>query len=392
MTFIIKKLYPGFDKDLGPYEIFEKNVIEFLDELSKLILNTKNYNKFNDLATFAFWCRKKNINAISKNYQSSNLSVGRGWVLHICPSNVPMNFAYSLAFGLLSGNNNIVKIPSRNFFQVNHLLKAINKLTKKKKFLHIKKKLIFIKYQRNDQISSELSKIVNARLIWGGDETVKLFKKFETKPRCVDLNFSNRVSGAIIDLKSLKNLNYKNLYNLIFKFYNDSYLMDQQGCSSPQVIFWLGKKDKNKIKIFWKILSNIVSKNYNFDNSLAVRKTELASDIILKEKNLKSINIKDLKTVRYRINKVNKFDKLNNSFGTFLEVDINSLKKIKKFINDRFQTLLYYGIKKEELLSLISKNNFKGIDRIVPFGRAFDMSHIWDGFDIISSLSRKISE
>ena len=87
-----------------------------------------------------------------------------------------------------------------------------------------------------------------------------------------------------------------------------------------------------------------------------------------------------------------KFDKLENSFGTFLEIDINSLKKIKTFINDRFQTLLYYGIKKEELLSLISKNNFKGIDRIVPFGRAFDMNHIWDGFDIISSLSRKISE
>ena len=59
--------------------------------------------------------------------------------------------------------------------------------------------------------------------------------------------------------------------------------MDQQGCSSPQVIFWLGKKDKNMIKIFWKILSDIVSKNYNFDYSLAVRKTELASDIILKE-------------------------------------------------------------------------------------------------------------
>ena len=392
MTFIIKKLPPEFDKELGPYEIFEKNVIKFLDELSKLILNTKKYNKFNDLATFAFWCRKKNINAISKNYQSSNLTIGRGWVLHICPSNVPMNFAYSLAFGLLSGNNNIVKVPSRNFFQVNHLLNAIKKLIKKKNFLLIKQKLIFIKYQRNDQISSELSKIVNARLIWGGDETVKLFKKFETKPRCIDLNFSNRVSGAIIDLKSLKNLNYKNLYNLIFKFYNDSYLMDQQGCSSPQVIFWLGKKDKNMIKIFWNILSDIVSKNYNFDYSLAVRKTELASDIILKEKNLKSINFKDLKTVRYRMKKVKKFDKLDNSFGTFLEIDIKSLKKINTFINDRFQTLLYYGIKKEELLSLISKNNLKGIDRIVPFGRAFDMNHIWDGFDIISSLSRKISE
>ena len=47
---------------------------------------------------------------------------------------------------------------------------------------------------------------------------------------------------------------------------------------------------------------------------------------------------------------------------------------------------------KKKLTNFISKNNLHGIDRMVPFGRAFDMGHIWDGFDIISSLSRKISE
>ena len=68
--------------------------------------------------------------------------------------------------------------------------------------------------------------------------------------------------------------------------------MDQQGCSSPQVIFWVGKKKNKIIKNFWNILSDIVSKNYNFDYSLAVRKTELASGIILKEKNLKALILK----------------------------------------------------------------------------------------------------
>ena len=57
--FIIKKLYPEINLELGPSKIFEKNVIEFLDELSKLIFKSKKYSKFNDLAAFAFWCRKK---------------------------------------------------------------------------------------------------------------------------------------------------------------------------------------------------------------------------------------------------------------------------------------------------------------------------------------------
>ena len=44
--------------------------------------------------------------------------MGRGTVLHITPSNVPTNFAYSMVFGLLSGNNNIIRLPSKNFLQV----------------------------------------------------------------------------------------------------------------------------------------------------------------------------------------------------------------------------------------------------------------------------------
>ena len=40
--------------------------------------------------------------------------------------------------------------------------------------------------------------------------------------------------------------------------------------------------------------------------------------------------------------------------------------------------------------TFISKNGIKGIDRIVPFGRGFDMSTIWDGYDIIHSLSRTV--
>ena len=89
---------------------------------------------------------------------------------------------------------------------------------------------------------------------------------------------------------------------------------------------------------------------------------------------------------------LNNFDKIENSYVTFLEVKLKNISTIKKIIDERFQTLTYYGIEKEQLINLISKNNLRGIDRIVPFGRAFDMGHIWDGFDIISSLSRKINE
>ena len=268
----------------------------------------------------------------------------------------------------------------------------INYVLRKKNFASLKRRIKFVKYGHEEKISRSLSKIVNARLLWGGDETIKLFKTFETKPRCIDLCFSNRISGSIINLDSLKKLKLKKLENIVFKFYNDSYLMDQQGCSSPKVVFWIGKQNSKIKEKFWQILSKIVEKNYEFDLSLTNKKTEFISELILKEKKLENIKFKNLKVIRYQKKNLKIIDKLENSYGTFLEVKLTNISKVKKLINERFQTLTYYGLEKKELTNLILKNNLKGIDRIVPFGRAFDMGHIWDGFDIILSLSRKISE
>ena len=33
----------------------------------------------------------------------------------------------------------------------------------------------------------------------------------------------------------------------------------------------------------------------------------------------------------------------------------------------------------------------RGIDRIVPIGKTMDFSLVWDGYDLIRSLSREIS-
>ena len=52
-------------------------------------------------------------------------------------SNIAMNYAYSLVFGLIAGNTNIVRLPSIKFPQVNILNHIIKNQLKKKnsKFL-----------------------------------------------------------------------------------------------------------------------------------------------------------------------------------------------------------------------------------------------------------------
>jgi len=378
--------------DSKPENIFNRKILKFLNEISLEIFKNKKNLIYTDLVSFGFWCRKTNLNKLSKEYEQKRLTIGRGTVLHIVPSNVPMNFSYSLAFGLLSGNYNIVRLPSKKFAQINIICKIISKILKRNEFKVLKKKICLIRYEKSDEISNELSRNVDARLLWGGDLTINQFKKYTTSPRCIDLSFSNRYSVSIINLNDLSKCNNNEFEHLVQKFYNDCYLMDQQGCSSPQAIIWIGKNHYSIKKKFWKTLNNIVDLKYDYDLSVANKKILSLSNIAIST-NLKfKSNYENFKIVKLSVKQHFKnIDQLQCYFGTFVEIDVKNLNEINKIINKKYQTITYFGSKHEEIEKIILKYGLKGIDRIVPIGRAFDMGPVWDGYDIIYSLSRIVS-
>ena len=51
--------------------------------------------------------------------------------------------------------------------------------------------------------------------------------------------------------------------------------------------------------------------------------------------------------------------------------------------------MAYYGYTKEQLSDLVIDMRLNGIDRIVPLGKTTDFALIWDGYDLISTLSRE---
>ena len=109
---------------------FSSEVVDFLQCLHLEILSDKRSEMYPDLITFSFWCRKNNILKFKESYNDIDFRIGIGVVLHIAPSNVPLNFAYSLVAGLLAGNINIVRLSSKEFNQVAILVAAINRLIK----------------------------------------------------------------------------------------------------------------------------------------------------------------------------------------------------------------------------------------------------------------------
>ena len=157
-------------------------IIEFIDELSSTLRNDKTTRIYPDIMAFAFWCRKSNIYRLKNDYdESSKTRLGIGLIFHISPSNVPLNFAFSFIFGLLSGNSNIVRLPSKMFPQVYILCSVISRLLQNKKYKLVKDSTAFISYERDDRITGLISEQADGRVIWGGDETVKNLKAYQQK-------------------------------------------------------------------------------------------------------------------------------------------------------------------------------------------------------------------
>jgi hypothetical protein len=105
-------------------------------------------------------------------------------------------------------------------------------------------------------------------------------------------------------------------------------------------------------------------------------------------------NIKNFKKHRnylYRIeinDLINDIDRYRGKFGHFFEYDTDEINEIARIVNNKFQTLTYFGINKLVLKDLVLENSLLGIDRIVPIGQAMDIGVIWDGYDVVRSLSR----
>jgi hypothetical protein len=308
----------------------------------------------------------------------------------LCPaSNVPVNFAYSMVAGLLSGNNNIVRVPSKNFEQVSIIIAALNNIKVSHNLFDLDDRLFLVKYEKTSTSTEYLSSLCDVRIIWGGDETINLVRKNKIQPRSIDITFSDRYSFAVINAKNI--LNEKNIEKLADNFFNDTYLFDQNACSAARLIVWIGEKEviNDAKEIFWHAVQKRIEK-YDFSPILAIDKiTSLFQQSTLGNELIK-INSVNNKLWRITISKLSpELDSYTCAGGYFLEYNAISIDEISLFVTRKFQTMAYYGIEKDEIMNVLKKMRLFGIDRAVPFGKTTDFDLTWDGYDLIYSLSRE---
>lgn len=379
-------------KPLPPYS---KEATTFLAELSRLLLKNPAARTYPDIAGLAYWCRKANLARLSRAFGSQNQRIGRGLVLHIAPANVPVNFAFSLIFGLLAGNANIVRIPGVKHPQADLICEVMAELLQQADHARVSAMTRIIRYPREDAITEELSAIANARVLWGGDVTINHLRNMKTPPRCVDICFADRYSICIMNASAVNTADQDKLDSLISGFYNDVFLLDQNACSSPHLVLWQGREEEiNAAKdLFW----------YDMEYHL---KTKPASPVIHAIDKYThfcraaiwldgSTSHSDQANLIYRVNLKNippDIENYRGQHGFFFETTDNDLSVLKSIVGERYQTVTYFGIDPQAIIDCVVETGLTGIDRVVPIGKALDIGVVWDGYDLIGTLSRVITD
>jgi hypothetical protein len=374
--------------DVRPMRPFNDEVCNFLSLFSEKLMHNSLAKKFSDIIALGFWVRKGNIQNIKNQYDLSNY-LGRGLVFHITPSNIPVNFMYSYFFSLLAGNANIVRIPSKPFPQIPIICDILKEVIAG--FPAIRTRTAFVSYQIDDEITGHYCMMADARIVWGGDNTVKHIRNLAVRPRCIDVVFPDRYSFCILDGDAIRLASKSELKRLAESFYNDTYLMDQNACSSPQIIFWQNAKEEVK-DCFWNAIITFALKKYELQPAIVIDKyIQFCKDAVTYD-NFSLIRVNGL---LYRIifSSLPEGDltELRGKGGYFYEYDLRALEELIPYITEKYQTLTYYGIDPDIIRGFILRNQLRGIDRVVPVGSAMDIGVIWDGYDLINTLSRRIS-
>lgn len=367
---------------------FDDDVMSFLNEVSKEIMSIKETRQYADVVTLAFWLRKASLMKLKERFhkQSSNLHLGKGVAFHIAPSNVPVNYAYSLVTGLLMGNVNIVRVPSKDFPQVRLINRAINKCLDKHE--RVRQYVCLIRYERSSKLNDLLSSIADIRIVWGGDATIAELRKSPLKPRASEITFADRYSLAVID--SDKYLELENKDRIAEDFYNDTYLTDQNACTSPRMVIWMGEQKKKAKDIFWAELHKVISKKYEYRTIQGVNKLTSSYLLAVMNEGVKIENTIDNLIVRVNIPNVsaNLMDLKDNS-GFFMEYDCDNIMELRNLCDDaRCQTIGYIG--NSNVFMPLLESGIKGVDRIVPIGNTMDFDLIWDGYNLYDRMTREI--
>ncbi|WP_427071497.1 acyl-CoA reductase [Lysinibacillus fusiformis] len=372
-----------------PNQPFDQEVVAFTQALSKRFIRIR---ELPEVVALGYWLRKANIIEMKTAFEQSTVQKvirARGTIFHIAPSNVDTIFVYSWMLSLLAGNRNVIRISSKEQSGLNVLLQVIIEELARNEFQKIANQTIICTYGHKENTTFLLSAACQTRVIWGGDETISAIREVPLAPLANELAFPDRFSLAVLNSEIISKLDEVQLDSLIEQFYNDVFWFDQMACSSPRLIAWC-EENQQSINRFWSSFEQKIQQK-QYELMAATQVLKYTTTLMLATES----NVENLRNGTY-FSRVKLSDvpvdvrERHCGGGLFYEYNVDKLEDLADVLIDKDQTIAYYGFERNELESLVDAISSRGIDRIVPIGKALDFTGVWDGQNFLTSFTREV--
>lgn len=386
-----------FEPCEGSIAFFDERTVALLNAVSRCLLKDSRLRGNAAVTALAFWLRKANIDQMAAANRhmverADCVVAPQGLVFHVCPSNVDTIPFYSLALALLTGNRNLVRISTKTRLDaLGPVLEAFNQVIGDPAYSLFKYYVAFVQYGHENDINNFCSAQADARIIWGGDGAVATFKQFPTKPRVKDFFFADRISVSVFGGRSFLEATDAEQQKVVSSFFNDSYSFDQLGCSTAQTIFCLGSPaecEAFKNKLYDQLLIQATKYEAEYEYLASLKLNQQVADAVRTSGAVRFLNKEN--SLTFAEHGATQELRHGCGGGYFYFQGITQLTDLIPLISAKVQTLSYYGIDKGLLADFVGRLNGRGVDRVVPVGKALDFNYIWDGYNLIDELTKKV--
>lgn len=374
---------------------FASEALEVCARFSAVLFRDEEARRYPELQALAFWMRKAELTRLQAQFASFEsggvLLVPRGLVFHVPPSNVDTIFLYSWVLSMLVGNANIIRLSQRTGTVSSIICRVLNGVLREGG-VHVANNTAVIRYAHEREINELISAAADVRVLWGGDQSVRTMRSAPLAPHSQDLTFPDRFSLAAISSAAWLAQAHEAKQAAVAQFFNDTYWFDQMACSSPRILAWCGGAEDSTAASteFYELLaSEIENKRYELPAGPRLQKLAFAYGAIL-DLPVTRVSGADTQCTILELDHASSLPREHCGGGLLYQIRIERLNDLAALIEARHQTLTHFGFAPEELRALVRALNGRGVDRIVPMGRALRFGRVWDGYDLLRSFTRAV--
>ncbi len=373
--------------------IFEDTIVKALSALSSELMKPE-FRPYPDVVSLGFFCRSASLSRMARAHADTGGNrIGRGVSAHYTPSNIPLNFCYSMIAGLLAGNVCAVRLSERTSVEADRVIEKLEAVLVRPEFKEVRNRIYLFRCAPSDENNAYLASISDVRVLWGGDETIDTIRRAPLKPHAFDITFPDRYSISLISSGAY--LEESDKKSVAAFFFNDTFVFDQNACSSPRSVYWVGPGEitERAQARFWDELHQFMAgKGYRCPASMTSQKLMRVAGLAVGNHAPRVSRCRRTGNVVVTVDPAHMPD--SSGFcagGYFLQTGVERLDDLPAMRDRKLQTVTYFGFEKDELAPLLLSFPPKiSADRLVKTGNATAFEIVWDGYDLITQMSKRL--